>query len=548
MPRLDVVAKSTGTAVYGIDLRLPGMVHATVRANPRLGGGVQSYDATAAEAARGVLKVVPVTGGVGVIADNTWRAFQAAGLIDIAFGPAPHLATSDLMWAEVEASFTDDRQDSRLRDDGDVEARLTGTETITAEYRVPYLAHAPMEPMTAVAQWDEGRLQIWAGTQVPMQVLATASRLTGLSAEDIHLTVLPMGGSFGRRLEDDFIAQSVELAQAYPGVPVSLTWSREEDMTHDFPRPMGMARMRGAVADGKVAAYDGAIAMPSVTASQTGRLGLSVPGPDTAIVAGAWDQPFAIPDYRVTGYRVPNLAPVSSWRSVGASANGFFHDSFLDELIHAAGADPMEERIRLCTHDASRKVLEAVAEMSGWGAPLPPGTGRGVSFCLSFGVPCAQVVEVTDTGAGIRIDKVWAAVDVGIALDPANIEAQVSGGIIWGLGHAMNCEITYDDGMPEQDNYHLYEGMRMSQVPQIEVQVLENLSPDQGDRGAGRATRRRSPCQCDLRCHRAAASRIAAGAHGCVRLTRRYGGTYVQYPDTGGFRDQQVEERRRRHA
>jgi isoquinoline 1-oxidoreductase subunit beta len=253
-----------------------------------------------------------------------------------------------------------------------------------------------------------------------------------------------------------------------------MTWTREEDLTHDFPRPLGMARMRGAVKDGKVDAYDLSIAYPSVTASQLGRQNLPIPGPDVAIVAGAWDQPFKIPNYRVTGYRVPELVPVSSWRSVGASGNGFLHDCFLDELIHAAGADPLKERVRLCWHEPSRKVLEAVGEMSNWGNDLGKERGRGIAFTLSFGVPTAEVVEVTNTPRGIRIDKVFVAVEVGKVLDPENFDNQVQGGVIWGLGHAMNAELTYADGIAQQTNYHAFEGMRLYQTPLIEVRALTN--------------------------------------------------------------------------
>jgi isoquinoline 1-oxidoreductase beta subunit len=200
---------------------------------------------------------------------------------------------------------------------------------------------------------------------------------------------------------------------------------------------------------------------------------LAPPGPDGAIVAGAWDQPFAIPNYRVTGYRIPETVPISSWRSVGASHNGFLHDAFLDELIVAAGADPLRERIRLCNHDVSRKVLEAVGELSGWGTPMAPGRGRGVAFTLSFGVPVAEVVEVTNTPAGIRIDKVFVVANVGRVLDPINFENQVQGAVIWGLGHAMNAELTYADGMTEQTNFHQYAGLRLNQTPEIVVKALE---------------------------------------------------------------------------
>ena len=205
-----------------------------------------------------------------------------------------------------------------------------------------------------------------------------------------------------------------------------------------------------------------------------GRLGVSVPGSDAQLPAGAWNAPFAIPNHRVTGYRAPELAPVSSWRSVGASTNGFFYNAALDELIHAAGADPMEERLRLCDDPLSRQVLEAVAEMSFWDGPLGDGRGRGVAFVQSFGVRCAEVVEVSRGDRGLRIDKVWVAAEVGRVVDPVNFENHVEGAVIWGLGHAMNCETTYAGGRAEQDNYHAFEGMRIWQAPEIMVRGLEN--------------------------------------------------------------------------
>jgi isoquinoline 1-oxidoreductase beta subunit len=469
MRRIDIVAKSTGTATFGIDIRMPGMVYATVRTNPRLGGGMNSYDASAAKAAKGVIEVVPITNGVGVIADNTWHAFKAAQLIKFDWGPAPYPPTTALMLERVAESFTADRRERRLKDRGDVDAALKGATPIEAKYYVPYLAHAPLEPMNAVVQLKDGYLDIWTGTQIPLYVVESAKSITGLPAEKIRLHVQICGGSFGRRLEDDYVRQAVELAKAFPRRPIKMTWTREEDMTHDFPRPLGMAQMSGLVRNGQVDTYDLKIAYPSVTTSQAGRLGRWVPGPDVAIVAGAWDQPFKIPNYRVNGYRVPEMVPVSSWRSVGASANGFFHECFLDELIHAAGADALGERLRLCSHESSRRVLEAVGRMSNWGSSLGKDRGRGLAFTLSFGVPVAEVVEVTKTPRGIKIDKVFVAVDVGRVLDPENFANQLQGGVIWGLGHAMNAELTYVDGVAEQTNFHAYEGMRLYQVPEIEV-------------------------------------------------------------------------------
>jgi isoquinoline 1-oxidoreductase beta subunit len=483
MQRLDIVPKSTGTAVYGIDLRMPGMVYATVRTNPRRDGGIKRFDAAKAQAARGVLKVVPITGGVGVIANNTWRAFLAANLLEIEWGPAPYPATTQAMFQQASESFTAERQDSRAKDEGDVEAVLQAADpksVVQAEYRVPYLAHAPLEPMNAVVLLKDGRLDVWTGTQIPRFTVTALAAATGLAEDAIHMHVQIMGGSFGRRLEDDFVRQAVELARAHPGVPIKMTWTREEDMTHDYPRPLFIARARGVAAQGQVQACDLGIASASVSASQFGRLNIPTPGPDMWIVAGAWDQPFAIPNYRVTGYRVPEMVPVSSWRSVGASATGFLHECFLDELILAAGADPLAERIRLCSHEPSRRVLQAVGELSGWGTPLPKGRGRGLAFTLSFGVPVAEVVEVTATPSGIRIDKAFVVAEVGQVLDPVNVDAQLMGGVIWGLGHAMFGELTYADGVAEQTNFHTYQSLRMYQTPTIVTKALQTAGRIKG--------------------------------------------------------------------
>jgi isoquinoline 1-oxidoreductase beta subunit len=476
LQRLDIVAKSTGTAVYGIDLRMPGMVYATVRTNPRRDGGMKRFDAQKAEAANGVLKVVPINGGVGVIANNTWRAFQAAKLVEIEWGPAPYPATSEAMFQQGSESFTAERQDSRHKDDGDVEAALKAADArsvVQAEYRVPYLAHAPLEPMNAVVLLKDGRLDIWTGTQIPGFAVVGAAAVAGVPEDHVHMHVQIMGGSFGRRLEDDYLRQAVELAKVHQGVPIKMTWTREEDMTHDYPRPIVMSRARGLVASGQVQAYDLSVAASSVGVSQMGRQNVPTPGPDLTIVAGAWDQPFAIPHYRVTGYRMPAMVPVSSWRSVGASANGFLHDCFLDELILAAGADPLAERIRLCWHEPSKRVLRTVGELCGWGMPLPKGRGRGVAFTLSFGVPTAEVVEVSVTPKGIRIDKAFVVAEVGQVLDPVNLEAQMTGGMLWGLSHAMMSELTYADGAPQQSNFHDYPSMRTYQVPQIVAKALQ---------------------------------------------------------------------------
>ncbi len=480
MKRLDIMPKSTGTLKYGIDLSFDDMVHATVKLNPRQGGVMNGYDASAAQKMRGVKGIIPIEGGVAIIADNTWRAIQAANAIEFDWGPAPYPAEMDGHWEAVGASFTPERLDAEWRNDGDVDAALAGGDVISAEYRAPYVAHAPLEPLSAVVKVAGDRVDVWDSHQLPRFVQQKVAAITGHEPDQVHLHNQYAGGSFGHRLEFEQITQAAEIARKMKGVPVKLTYSREEDFAHDFPRQIAMCRTRGIAGNGKVEAFDLAIASVSSSDSQAGRLGQARPGADGQIVAGAWDLPYALPNFRVTAYKVPELAPTSSWRSVGASTAGFFADCSLDELIHAAGGDPMEERLRLINDDISRKVLEAVADMSGWGGDLGPGRGRGVAFVTSFGVPVAEVVEVTETDDGIRIDKVYVAADVGRVVDPVNFENHVKGGVIWGLGHAMNCEITYSDGMAEQTNFHAHEAMRLYQCPEIEVRGLENADKIRG--------------------------------------------------------------------
>lgn len=482
MQRSDIVAKSTGTQVYGIDLEFEGMLYASVRSNPAVGGRVMNYDAGRAKAMRGVQQVVETSNGIGVIADNTWRAFRAVNAIEIDWGSADYPAGSEAMWQQLENSFDDDHKDSRFRNEGDVDESLQGAELLEAEYRVPYLAHAPLEPMNAVVRVQDDRVDIWTGTQIPAFVQQHAAKLAGVDKGSVFVHSLAIGGSFGHRLEFSYAMQAVEMAMAVKGTPVKMTWTREEDMAQDFPRPPAIARARGAVRDGQVDSMDLSIASEAVTATWMGRLlGTPLPGPDLQIVAGAWDQPFAIPNYRVTGYRSSINKPISSWRSVGASFNGFFHAGFLDELFHAAGADPLQEMLRLCHHEESRKVLEAAGELCNWsGTKLGDNRGRGIAYTLSFGVPVVEVIDVSNTDEGIRVDDVYVALDVGKVLDPVNLEAQVTGGAIFGIAHAMNCELTYSDYAPEQSNFHAYPGMRLRQAPRCHVRVLENAEKIRG--------------------------------------------------------------------
>jgi isoquinoline 1-oxidoreductase beta subunit len=480
MPRTDMVAKVTGTARFGIDTRLPGMRFATVRMSPRLGGGMVRFDARAAQAMPGVERVIDLGEGIAVVANNTWTAIQAAEAVDVVWGDAPYPPDTDGIFARISAAL-DAPPNSTLRDDGDVDAAfsgdLAGGGVIRAEYRVPFLAHATMEPMNATARLADGALEVWCGTQAPTLARDKAAAALGLAADAVTLHTTFLGGGFGRRAETDFTVLAARVAAAVPGVPVNVTWSREEDMRHDFYRPAAMARMRGRVAGGRAVAFDAAIAAPSVTRAAGRRMaGFAAPGPDRGHVEGAFDQPYAIPDYRVRGHLADVAVPVGFWRSVGNSFNGFFHESFIDELAHAAGRDPLDfRRDHVGAADApSGAVLAAVAEMSGWGGPKPAGVGRGVAFTYSFGTPVAEVVEVLQEPRGIRIARVWVACDPGRTLDPAIVRAQMLSGVMFGLSAAVMGAITFADGMVEQFNYPDQDALRMPDAPEVAVRILEN--------------------------------------------------------------------------
>lgn len=474
LPRLDMIGKATGTAEYGIDIRLPDMLYAAVKMGPIVGAKLKSYDASAAKDMNGVEGIVPISDGVAVLARNSWAAMQAAQEITAEFDVPEFRKFSDAQLAAFRSQFNDEHLDGEKRNDGDVEAAFENGDIIEREYSVPYLAHATMEPMNAAAQFKDGRLDIWVGTQSPLYVKQGAAEVTGLDMDNIHIHTLMMGGGFGRRSENDYVKQAVEIAMETNGRPIKLLWSRENDMRCDVYRPMAAARFKGKLENGKLAALDGQFIAASTMESAMGRRGMSVPGPDSTTVQAAWDQPFDIPNYRIRGYRSQQQLPLGYWRSVGASQNAFFHDSMMDELAHEAGIDPVEFRLQSISHMPSRKVLEKAASISGWGGALPDGHARGIGFCISFGVPTAQIIEVAQTDDGIKLVKAWAVVDVGTVLDPRNVEAQVTGGMTFGLTAAIMGEITVEDGHVVQGNFDEYDAMRMYQMPSFEVAILEN--------------------------------------------------------------------------
>jgi len=478
MTRKDIPGKSTGTAAYGIDTYTPDMVFATVRMSPRLGGGMKSFDASHAESMPGVQKIVDLGDGIGVIARNTWLAMQAAEAVVIEWGDAPYPATTEAVFAKITEAF-DTPENSSLRDDGDAKKALSeaaADKIFEAEYRVPYLAHTTMEPMNATAKYTGDALEVWAGNQAPLNTRDNAAKLAGLTPEQVTVHTPFLGGGFGRRAEMDFSGYAVKMALAMPNKLVKTTWSREEDVRHDFYRPGAMARFSAVLGETLPKAVSGVIAAPSVLRESMKRAGVSLGGPDKGMVEGLFDQPYGIENYRISNHIADVAIPIGFWRSVGSSHNGFFHESFMDELAYAQGRDPLEMRLELmrAEDEYSATVLEKVAKMSGWTGKTPDGVGRGVAFTYSFGTPVAEVIEVSQTAGGIRLDKAWIAADVGTVLDPDNARMQLISGMTYGLSAAIFGEITFADGMVEQSNFPDYDAMRIHNVPEFEVAVMGN--------------------------------------------------------------------------
>jgi isoquinoline 1-oxidoreductase beta subunit len=475
LPRVDMLGKSTGTAQFGIDTRLPGMRFAAVRRSPKR-GGMKRYDAFEAGRMPGVEKVVDLGDGLAVIATNTWLAQQAVDAIEVEWDPAPYPESTEAMVAAVEAAF-DIEPDSLLRDDGNPDRLPSGATAVEAEYRVPFLAHATMEPMNATAWFDGQHLRLWCGNQGPTFLRDACAAEAGVDPSEVEVNVTLMGGGFGRRGEFDYAVVATKVAKAMPGTPVNVTWSREEDMTHDYYRPPAIARITGAVADGAPVAFDARVASPSIAAQALKRwVGFAPGGPDKGIVDGIYNQPYGIPNYRVAGHKADVVPPLGFWRSVGASFNGFFHECFMDELAVTAGADPLEMRLKLTRDEwlPAFYALEAVRDMSGWTGKTEEGVGRGLAMVYSFGTPTAMVIEVRDVDGAVRLTDAWIAADPGVALDPSIIEAQLTGAMAYGLSAAIGEEITFAGGVVDQKNFPDYEPLRMAQMPRTQVTILEN--------------------------------------------------------------------------
>ncbi len=482
VPRLDVQVKTTGEAVFGIDAGPSDTRVAVVARSPVFGGSVRSFDPAPALAVAGVDEVVELESGVAVVASGYVAAKSGRDALVVEWDEGPESGLDD---AEIFRRFAAATQEGgkSTRDDGDVDAAFAASgKPIRATYRLPYLAHATMEPMNCTAWVRDGRCAVWTGTQfqnapniVGGGARQVAAKAAGVGADDTEVHTTFLGGGFGRRAERDYVREAAELAGKIDG-PVKVIWSREDDMQHDFYRPASYHEMAAVLnADGMPEAWQHHTATQSI-------LERLVPGwvpgfaaswagsKDPTSTEGASDQPYHVPNIRVTFAKVDLPIPVGFWRSVGHTHTAFVVESFIDELAHAAGRDPYEYRRDLLdAHPRHRGVFDAVAKASGWDSPAPQARARGIAMAESFGSFVAEVAEVSIENGRPRVHKVWCAIDCGVVVNPAIVRAQMESGIIYGLTAALYGEINIQGGRAVQSNFHDYRMLRIDEAPEVEV-------------------------------------------------------------------------------
>jgi CO/xanthine dehydrogenase Mo-binding subunit len=499
--RVDGRAKVDGSARFGMDTVVPGMVRAVVLHGPVYGADPVSVEASRARLRPGVLDVFPIRGGVAVVADKTWQALAAARevLVTWSAGEVAGLDTEKLRKAVRDHVGPGEA----ARDDGDAAGALAkAARRVEAVYEGPFLAHAPMEPQNCIVSVKGDKVEVWAPIQSPTMTQAWVADALGVSANDVLVHTVLAGGGFGRRAFADFVAQAARIAQ-HVGRPVQLVWSRESDMTQGFYRPQMTAKAIGAIeADGDVAASIHSLAPSLVLGSEFGARGV-MPGipkavqdvlvsslfgmfssntvPDMFATEGIRDSPYRIKDFRVGFTPVRTKLPVAFWRSVGHSFNGFVMESFVDELAHEARVDPASLRRRLLPEASrARRVLDAVVTMSGWGTPTPKGVARGLARHESFETEVAEVAEVEIQDGLIRVKRVFVAVDCGTVINPDIVRAQVEGAVVFGLSAALHQEITLERGVVQQTNFDTFPLLRLHECPEIIVKILESDAPPTG--------------------------------------------------------------------
>jgi isoquinoline 1-oxidoreductase beta subunit len=478
VPRIDGAAKTDGSAKFTMDFSLPGMLTAVIARPPRFGATVKSFDATAARQVKGVTHVVQVPSGVAVVATKFWAARKGREALRVRWDEsrAETRGSEDLFKAYRTLAG---RPAMPARRDGDAAAALAGAaKVIEAVYEFPYLAHAPMEPLDAVVRLTADACEVWAGSQVPTIDQQVVARVVGLPPAKVAIHTMLAGGSFGRRAtpNGDVAGEAASIAKAIGGdKPVKLVWTREDDVQGGRYRPLYVHRLRaGLDAQGNIVGWEHRIVGQSILKGGPFEAGLVKNGIDGTSVEGAANLPYAVPNITVELSTTEVGVPVLWWRSVGSTHTAYSTETFLDELAHAAGRDPLEvRRALLVKHPRHLAVLNLAAEKAGWGQPLPAGRARGIAVHESFDSVVAQVAEVTRRPDGLpKVEKVICAVDCGTAVNPDVIRAQMEGGIGFGLAGAMWSEITLVRGRAQERNFDSYRPLRIADMPAVEVHIV----------------------------------------------------------------------------
>ncbi|GIL38260.1 xanthine dehydrogenase family protein molybdopterin-binding subunit [Roseiterribacter gracilis] len=480
LKRLDTPEKTNGKAVYGIDVLLPGMKFAAVAQCPVFGGKVAKVDDTATKKIAGVYKIVQLDDAVAVVADTTWTAKKGLAALDITWNEGANAKISSAeIWADLRAASQKDGLVAKH--EGDAAKALAQGERIEAAYELPFLAHAPMEPLNCVLQLTKDKCEIWIGTQVMTRVQGTVAQLLNFPLDKVVVHNHLLGGGFGRRLEPDMALLSVRIAQKLDGElegsPLKVIWSREEDIQHDVYRPVYRDTIAATLRDGKIDAWNYRVTGSSVLARWLPPVFEALKGVDFDAVDSAADMPYDIPNKHVEFTRAePPAVPTGFWRGVGPNNNVFATECFIDELAKKAGKDPVAFRVSMLDKEPRLKAaVQMAAEKSGWGQALPARVGRGICAQVSFASFIATVVEAeVDEHGEVRLRRITSAVDTGIAVNPDTVIAQLQGGLIFGLTAALWGEITIERGRVQQSNFHDYRMLRIDEVPRIDVHVIKS--------------------------------------------------------------------------
>lgn len=479
LKRLDTPAKTNGTAKFGMDATLPGLLTAVVARSPVVGGKLVRFNADKAKAIKGVKMVLPVTSptseGVAVLAQNYWTAKLGRDALEIEWDAGPNATLSTAGLREQMSEFVASGHGAlTARKEGDVGA-ASAAKTVEAVYEVPYLVHAPMEPMNCTAWVKPDGVELWVGSQAQGPNQMTAAKIAGCKPEQVKIHTLLLGGGFGRRFAPDFLVEAVTLSKDAKA-PVKVVYSREDDTKAYYYRPMAIAKLKGGLdAEGKPVSFEAMTVCDSL-AEGTGFEAMIIKDRiDGTSVEGLADIPYSIANVKVDW--VKYQPGVRTWflRSVGSTQNIFFSESFIDEMADAAGKDPFEfRRALLEKHPRHKAVLELAAQKSGWGSPLPEGRARGIAVAESFGSFVAQVAEVSLENDQPRVHRVVIAADVGTVVNPNQVVAQMEGAMVYGLSAALYGEITLKDGKVEQSNFDDYPVLRMSEMPAVEVHLVKS--------------------------------------------------------------------------